>query len=767
MAGYDVKPNKFAVFFAYLIMIFSLGRMFAVGMSLDMNIWLEIGLVVLIGGIMSFLVLKPLYLIALMIASVVGAILLDSVWSGFYPLARNAIFDLVNNVINNLSGVENISVDNRLPLWIIIITIIALYTSLVIFKDRRRLFLPALYMPVFLIYWYSFYDSAFVLMVLFIFSYLVIIGYDSLLRSDSERGDVNNGIFFNLYPSWMNVVLIYSIVIALLASTLPGTTDYIRWNWLNERVTSAFPAIEELRSSEGVRRVSGDAQSFEFSTTGFQGDSSRLGGPVEIDDTVVITLRGDRVNYLRGNVNHSYTGSGWLDVPKFYAQAQEGADFSRLSPEEKSLYYRDIGFSITYEKISSTTVFSTFLPYSFTFDGSSSVLVNEDYSIVYPDGIYAGETYFLRAYTPRSYGIQVERGIDRSIDDVMLSEIYLNLPDTITDRTIQLADEITAGFDSPMEKALAIESYLRSNYEYSLEVPHVPENMDFVDYFLFEEEQGYCTYYASAMAILLRIQGIPTRYVEGFIVPSASDNELYEVKNSNAHAWVEAFIEPVGWTVFEATPAYSPPARLLDYDPQLDEDIEADENMGRSRDRESVDGREENVSNDIGVDSDLDNTGNQDSSLKTDSFALLALVVITLVIVWRFFRGIFFERNKKLSYAGLDNKEKAIYQYYLMTQLIEKLGYAPNPGETHFEYSNRIAHKFHEFGKFGFKQATQLFVKSKYGDYCPSSDEVDTLEIYRKRLDLQLKRHLGPMQYNLEKLTLLLKSPKSAKRSSR
>ena len=121
----------------------------------------------------------------------------------------------------------------------------------------------------------------------------------------------------------------------------------------------------------------------------------------------------------------------------------------------------------------------------------------------------------------------------------------------------------------------------------------------------------------------------------------------------------------------------------------------------------------------------------------------------------RFLRGIYHVRKDKQSYQGLDNRGKVLYLYHEMTKHVERLGYGSNPGETHFEYSNRISHKFHDFGKFGFKQATQLFVKSKYGDYIPSLDEISIMEDYLKKLDLKLKRHFGSIPYHLRKAVKL------------
>ncbi|MCL2708341.1 MAG: transglutaminase-like domain-containing protein, partial [Defluviitaleaceae bacterium] len=101
-------------------------------------------------------------------------------------------------------------------------------------------------------------------------------------------------------------------------------------------------------------------------------------------------------------------------------------------------------------------------------------------------------------------------------------------------------------------RVLAIEEYL-SRIPYTLTPPVVPEGADFVDYFLFEEPEGYCVYFASAMAVLLRSVGIPARYREGYLLPPERVNERYEVSNEHAHAWAEAYLEGYGWLNVEAT----------------------------------------------------------------------------------------------------------------------------------------------------------------------------------------------------------------------
>lgn len=101
-------------------------------------------------------------------------------------------------------------------------------------------------------------------------------------------------------------------------------------------------------------------------------------------------------------------------------------------------------------------------------------------------------------------------------------DLYLQLPENLPSRVKELAYELTEGYSHDYDKAKAIERYLSKNYKYTLTPGDVPKGKDFVDYFLFESKEGYCTYYATAMTILLRCVEVPTRYVEGFIVTGSN-----------------------------------------------------------------------------------------------------------------------------------------------------------------------------------------------------------------------------------------------------
>ena len=159
-------------------------------------------------------------------------------------------------------------------------------------------------------------------------------------------------------------------------------------------------------------------------------------------------------------------------------------------------------------------------------------------------------------YTPVSYLPQVSAEQLRKAGGKYPAQIvsrYLNLPESTPGRVLALARELTQAAPTPYDRALAIETYLRT-FPYTLEIEPPPVGRDVVDYFLFTAQQGYCDYYASSMAVLARAVGLPARLVVGYASGdySASTAE-YIVRQQDAHSWVEIYFVGIGWVEFEPT----------------------------------------------------------------------------------------------------------------------------------------------------------------------------------------------------------------------
>jgi protein-glutamine gamma-glutamyltransferase len=138
-----------------------------------------------------------------------------------------------------------------------------------------------------------------------------------------------------------------------------------------------------------------------------------------------------------------------------------------------------------------------------------------------------------------------------------ISETYLQIPQ-LDPRIPQLAESATAASKSRYGKALALENFLKTKYSYSLDLTGSP-GKDPLAHFLFETRAGHCEYFASAMTVMLRTLGIPSREVNGFLPGEYNDlGGDYIVRASDAHSWVEAYFPGSGWIVFDPTPSAPP-----------------------------------------------------------------------------------------------------------------------------------------------------------------------------------------------------------------
>ena len=131
----------------------------------------------------------------------------------------------------------------------------------------------------------------------------------------------------------------------------------------------------------------------------------------------------------------------------------------------------------------------------------------------------------------------------------------LVVPDDPGGRVAALAARWTKGLAGPKAKADAITNRLRREYSYSMRSDGLRTTLPD---FLFETRKGNCEYFATAAAVLLRHAGVPARLVTGFRAAEWNEwGHFYDVRQSEAHAWIEAWLPDRGWTVYDATPAES------------------------------------------------------------------------------------------------------------------------------------------------------------------------------------------------------------------
>jgi transglutaminase-like putative cysteine protease len=126
-------------------------------------------------------------------------------------------------------------------------------------------------------------------------------------------------------------------------------------------------------------------------------------------------------------------------------------------------------------------------------------------------------------------------------------------------RTWRLARELRTGAETPYDYVLAVNRYLQDGFTYDEKPLPVRSGVPPLDAFLFDTRSGYCQHFSGAMALLLRMGGIPTRVVTGFSPGGYSKSKrAWIVRDTDAHSWVEAWFDDWGWVTFDPTPAGTP-----------------------------------------------------------------------------------------------------------------------------------------------------------------------------------------------------------------
>lgn len=293
---------------------------------------------------------------------------------------------------------------------------------------------------------------------------------------------------------------------------------------------------------------------------------TRLGGPTEIIDRPVMMVETPRKVYLRGTILNNYTGLSWNDTlstrrylysdPRHRGIRNDTMDEKR--PDAKfriGTLFDTMRVHVTMQSTSASTLFTPLrmqnletpmelVPY---FNTSSEMFVTRDLQV---GDTYTFEVADIYPYDPDLPEVLSNAALEGERRDM---SDYLYLPDVISQDVYALTYAIIANKISPLDKARAIQTYLSTTFLYTLQPDMPPHNYDFVSYFLLRGKEGYCTYFASAMAVMGRIAGLPTRFVEGYVAHPSGGIAL--VTSKNAHAWAEVYFDGFGWIPFDATPA--------------------------------------------------------------------------------------------------------------------------------------------------------------------------------------------------------------------
>lgn len=284
------------------------------------------------------------------------------------------------------------------------------------------------------------------------------------------------------------------------------------------------------------------------------GDAAALGGPIKPDDALLMTVASDSPLYLRGNVKDRYTGHAWQNTAKGYKKQGEYS-VHEIDPESPKYLEAEVPRIEVYP--AAADINALFTPLNAVYIYADAKVWYDRYYIFYTISRRHRTDPYTVLYRDIAYDARYDYPPE-SVRDTDAYEMYLQLPDTVTQRTVDLVNDITRDAGTVSEKVEAICGYLTENYTYSLFMTVPPADADFVDHFLFAEHKGYCTYFATSAAVMCRIAGVPARYVQGFLLnPDNMTSEgRYRLSGEEGHAWIEVLASPGErlWATVECTP---------------------------------------------------------------------------------------------------------------------------------------------------------------------------------------------------------------------
>lgn len=488
---------------------------------------------------LSYLVTTALFIIALIIYFIFSEILWEDK-KRFYVVAailllliflalifREDVYDFVTkDIVYNIVTINQLVAEERptfFSQYKYIITfvfppIVILFLSLS--KNRKLNFIVYINLIFMMFFYYIGYDkqirgSMIFFMVLNIAA-LGINEYNMFLKYTGDS-NVRNSIKDS---SIIFKVISLAIIIAIIINILPLDKEGKYQAVIEDKMSS-------MMRTNGIGAVDIERK-YDLSYSGYNNSSKILGGNVNIDSSRVLKIKGDYGGlYLRGSVKDYYDGSSWGNTSK---------EYSRIDIEKPYVGENTSKISIEQLTIETNTLFTPLNTINVELQGRGVYKDNID-------GSFLSKTNKKNVYDVEYLKDERAFIIDRSKLDEDEREMYLQIPDIITERTKELTKSITKGKNTSYEKVMAIKDYLEKNCTYSTTVGSVQVNGDFVDNFLFNDKRGYCVYFASALTVMSRIAGIPARYVEGFKIGEKTkvDEGIY-VTNEDAHAWTEICI---------------------------------------------------------------------------------------------------------------------------------------------------------------------------------------------------------------------------------
>lgn len=557
--------------------------------------------------------------------------------------------------------------------------------------------------------------------------------------------------------------IIMCIVCALLSILIVLGSNYTRSKRADAIRNSVVTAIEDYSFEDAPYLLSRLGNALFPNNGTFNGmlgqkDTITFKGKDKLTITADTTLEGDL--YLKGYVGSEYTGQSW---DRLSNRLYNNTLFQGF--EQNGIYPQDIPYMALYDALPTTTIdikpnnkhqSMAFIPYlantlsDYQHVDDTTVKVNDkgEYSFdaltwdnSQAKGIFNGgfETSNISNYDYDTYYAFAQKYYLQLPDNEAMDDVKSILSECLEEAgyTPDVEQNKYIPFSDYYEHLKIVTDYLCNHYEYTLSPGKTPIGTDFVDYFLSENDSGYCSHFASAGVVMLRMLGIPARYVEGYYVPQSEmtlnddGTTSITVKDNMAHAWAEVYIYKIGWIPWDFTPGYN---GNPDKNDASEVQAPEDENSNQDTQTETsevtttapVEPQETEMTTDVTT--NVPENPPQDTQPQTPppthkdysnllrvlkNFLIVA-IIIALVIYGIFYRRkyILLHRTEKIN--GEDYKVSILTCYHYCMELFKYVKMPRNRYTHHTEYAQKVEDSL-DYAK-GFSKVMDIVLKTELSD---------------------------------------------------
>ncbi len=490
------------------------------------------------------------------------------------------------------------------------------------------------------------------------------------------------------------------------------------------------------------------------SLAGAFGRSMTLSGPRTLGNGVVMDIEAPNGNYWRGASYDTYNGRQWIN------NDQSTTALGPEAPLNAPAYVarRVITQTVTTYLRGESVLFAAPQPIGALVAGRADVTVLPRAPGAGPLPVDAAQPMEISRMRSRQQfkegdSYQVVSSISTADETSLrqagtaypgtIADRYTQLPENLSPRVKELARQITANVPNPYDKAVALEQYLRATIKYNEKISAPPADVDPIDYVLFETREGYCDYYASAMIVMARSLGIPSRFVAGYAQGEyEGEAGVYRVREANAHSWAEVYFPNYGWVEFEPTASQPTVVRPTQQSaPQDKPDTTEDEALREKRDLRAEEDKFGESQDAAG--SDLP-AGEQADSVPLAAQVGMGVVLLAVMVAAV---GLLSRRTRRQQPAALA-PDITLRIYERLERWAARVGLGRRASQTPYEHAGLLINALPE-AEAPIRRITDLYVQECFSPLAVTARDLQALFLDWQTLQPLLRTYRSAYQRSL------------------